>query len=230
MKTLKLFVIAILLAITCSASAQFVNSKSTGVSQKESAYREPFASLNSDVDNYGLLTFSPVFSIPYIHNVSGDTFYGIGIGYLWGINITGHKLPLFVELGPDVNYMVRKDDAEYEYYDDSWYHLLSVNTPLNVAYKLKVGDNITLAPFVGLTARINILAMSVDDEETYNAFDDGNAKRFQLGFNAGVGAYFNRFYVGYRYNHDITALEKSDYSSTLDVTLDHHYITLGIKF
>lgn len=230
MKNLKLFVTAILLAITCSASAQFVNSKSTGVSQNESAYREPFASLNSDVDNYGLLTFSPVFSIPYIDDDSGDTFYGIGIGYLFGINITGHKIPLFLEVGPEVNYMTRKDKADSKYVDDSWYHLLSVNTPLNVAYKLKVGDNITLAPFAGLTARINILAMSVDDEETYNAFDDGNAKRFQLGFNAGFGAYFNRFYVGYRYNHDLTAFEKNDYSSKYDLVFDHHYITLGIKF
>jgi len=192
--------------------------------------------VNTDTDNYGRLTFSPMFMQPSLTgkniNLSSDEdmFYGLGIGYLFGINITGHHAPLFLELGPEVN-VLGKVREDYYHGDDLWVMMVSLNTPLNLSYKLRFSDKISLAPYVGLNFRLNLAYMGYLDDESYDFFDKDEygsvPERFQLGLNVGVGAYFNHFYVGLRYNPEITPYFDVD---GYELKTENLYLTLGIKF
>lgn len=226
MKKNKFFLTAILSAITLSASAQFVNSNS---SSSSTALRP--SSVNSITENYSRLNILPIFSQA---NVSGngvnmtldDLMYGIGIGYLFGINITGHNIPLFLEIGPEINYTCRYDEGDKSV-EDTFTQMITIGTPINVAYKIGLSDAISLAPFAGLNAKINVLSAVYQDGETYDTFDNVDANRFQLGWNVGIGCYFNRFYLGYRYYSDITPFWKEN---GVKATIDNNYINFGIKF
>lgn len=249
MKALKLFVVAALLSVACSASAQFVNARS-GASSRSSSYVErpsgprEKAFINTDTDNYKRLNFSIVMSQPTLSGrISGtdfrsseidDMMFGVGIGYLYGINITGHNLPLFLELGPEFNYTFNV--IEDTYYDEkTWLHFLSVGTPIDVAYRLRLSDNISLAPFGGLDVRVNAMALAVGDDYTASYFNSDDfeptANRFQLGWNVGIGFYFGKFYLGYRFNSDIIPfMSDSEGRDNIEWTFKTNYVNLGIKF
>jgi len=207
MKTIKTFLTAILLATTTAASAQFVN---------------------SDVDNYSLLTASAgMMSSNFTNGAEGKNAFGGSIGYLWGFNVTGHKLPLFVEVGPEVNYYTSSNEELI--LGKTTAHNLSVTTPVNLVYKLRVSDKVSIAPFVGLSSRWNAMAKIAADGKSYDSVSDGNASRFQLGLNTGVGVYFDNFYLGYRYNHDLTSFQKAT-DKLPGISFDYHSISLGFKF
>ena len=192
----------------------------------------------TDTDDYSRLDLLPNLADPiyYDHGLHATSHMapGIGIGYLFGINVTGHSLPLFLEVGPEVNYNVRFeevdtwDDASGKPTEEDFTtRMLNVGVPLNVVYKVRFTDAISLAPFAGLNAKFNLLASTYrDGKEIADSFDDG-ANRFQMGWNAGVGIYFNRFYVGQRFSSDITPFLKERYYK---LKYKNYYLSFGVKF
>lgn len=247
MRSIKLFVMAILMTITCSASAQFVNARGGNRTSSPAERRSNSggtAFINTDTDNYRRLTFSLNMAQPTLSGrISGSDFrssdiedmmFGAGIGYLFGINITGHNLPLFLELGPEVNYTFNA--IEDKYYDEkTWLHFLNVGTPVDVAYRLRLSESISLAPFGGLDVRVNAMALATGDDYTASYFDSDDfeptANRFQLGWNVGMGFYFGKFYLGYRFNSDIIPfMSDSEGRDNIEWTFKTNYVNLGIKF
>lgn len=184
----------------------------------------------ADVKNYGRLNISPAFSLPYMDGEYGETYWGLGIGYLFGVNLTGQHIPLFLEIGPEITWLTRTEKVDEIYYDKIYFHLLSLSSPLNISYKISLGNKNYIAPFIGLTAKFNMMA-TIQDEVVHSMFNKDYSEdipnRFQLGWNTGVGFYFNRFYLGYRYSPDITSFIKEDHQS---LSFDCHYINLGICF
>lgn len=227
MKAIRSILSVCLLAVASSVSAQFVNSRNVPTYANRPS-SETHLSINSDVDNYGRWSISYLLSNPIFEGSSSsidDLFHGVGIGYMFGINITGHNLPLFLEFGPEVNYAISSTNDYH--WGDATAHLLSVVCPVNLTYKLHVSDNITISPFVGINNRVNCLGMIKGDKRDADFFDSSDfgsntANRYQFGMNVGMGVYFGKFYVGYRYNKDF-----SDYLK--DMTFDNHYLSLGIK-
>lgn len=171
--------------------------------------------VDSDMQNYSRLNFSfaitqPVTSSHGVTSVSTHNLYGMNVGYLFGINLTDHRLPLFLEVGPEGSYVRRTE--EIDYWDDLYLinqeeistQLLSISSPINLAYLYRLTDNLVLVPSAGLNAKLNLVANNRVKGETFDLFDQ-DAHRFQLGWNAGCGIYLHRYYLGLRYTADITS-------------------------
>ena len=89
--------------------------------------------------------------------------------------------------------------------------MFSLNAPVNFGYKFAFGENNAIFPYVGLTFRGNIVGTLKYDDESINVFDDGDMdddawKRFQIGWQIGVGANFNTFFVGASYGTDFSEI------------------------
>lgn len=61
--------------------------------------------LYSDVDNYSRISLSAIISTPCKIEKYFDTMAGVQLGYLLGVNITKHRLPLFLEIGTEISYV-----------------------------------------------------------------------------------------------------------------------------
>ena len=190
---------------------------------------------------------------------------GVEFGVVHGINLT-NSIPLFLETGGRIQWTHLKfdesDDPYYDpYYDDEeWtdkYNFLSLSIPAAVVYRFAATDKITIAPFFGPNFKFNLLGKEKFEYEDYgkeiereiNFFKDDKenmqsdkytAKRFQFGLNLGVGFVFNKFYLGYRFQPDLTKYRQGsvwdedrygkDYKRNIDAKTKAHIITLGIDF
>ena len=144
------------------------------------------------------------------------------------------------------------DDDDYDYrryYDDDDYYygkfvnksddededislnVLNLSVLVVATYKFDITDKFSIAPQFGFNLKFNLVAKWKEEfdgeSESYSWFDedefDETAKRFQFGLNAGVGFSFSKFYLGYRFQPDLSEFVK-DYKTNANV------ITLGINF
>lgn len=216
MKTNKILAALILAAATLPASAQF---------------------FNTDTDDYTRLDFQLILSHPeyedygvYFSNT--HTQYGLGLNYIYGYNLTGHKLPLFVEFGPELNYTYKYEEIDYWDIHDCLEtekirtRRLTLGTPVDFVYKFRLTDGITVAPYAGIDIKANLLAATYTNGIKADAFSEG-ANLFQLGWNLGFGFYFNKFYLGHRYSEEITPFIEKHRSKTI---FRNNYLNLGIRF
>ncbi len=177
---------------------------------------------SAQVNDYsGLyLQYNPSWAsnLKYYTNASKDNNYvnGFTLGYFRSIGLGGDNVPLFLEVGGNLNYgfhtysvsasdniagVLVKAEAR------STFHMLSLNIPVNFGYSIRLGDNLALNPYVGIRMRVNLLGLNKtkesqtigskesDDSETVNMYsssDDnvGNSdytwNRFQIGWQAGL--------------------------------------------
>lgn len=150
---------------------------------------------------------------------SDDSDYGIQASYLYSFNIANQNLPLFLQFGPEVNWLTYSENNARE-------TVMNLATPLNLAYRIGLSDNLYLEPFAGVSARVNLVGkLTYDGKEVADFFDDLDAKRFQMGLNVGLGLNFNGKYLGYRYNHDLM-----NYLSAINSKTDYHFFTIGFNF
>lgn len=195
MKRIKFLMVACLLGIASTVSAQFVNTSSASRSSMNS---------NSDVTAWsGLrISYHPV-------SINGDgggdiSLNGASVGYVKSFGVSS-STPLFVETGLSASWV----GGEIEDTDVKL-NMFSLNVPVNFGYKFTFGENNGIFPYVGLTFRGNILGTLKYDDESINVFDDddmGDAwKRFQIGWQIGVGANFNTFFVGASYGTDFSEI------------------------
>lgn len=194
------------------------------------------AQSSDETDNYSRLDLSlvsqqPVYASDGVTAWSTHNLQGVGVGYLFGINVTGHHLPLFLEVGPECSFTRRSEEIDYwdiqlnKTSDEVNTQLLSLSTPLDLSYHCRLNDDVVLAPAVGLQAKVNLLAKVSSEGETTNLLD-GEARRFQLGWNLGCGLYYNRLYLGLRFTSDVTPFlpEKHD-----KLRYQCYVLTLGVR-
>lgn len=112
--------------------------------------------------------------------------------------------------------------------------MISFKVPVNLLYKLEVSNSVSILPYVGLTARFNIVAnehLEFDnddcDDEDYNLFDkkdmgskDATWKRLQLGYQIGTNVMFNdKWHLGLAYGSDFSEICKKTKFSTTSLTI-----------
>lgn len=87
-----------------------------------------------------------------------------------------------------------------------------VEIPLNVGYKIPVGESFSISPFVGAFAGYALKAKLKAGGTTINLFDkdllgESDPKRFDFGANIGVGLHIsNRIIVSGQYSHGLADL------------------------
>lgn len=194
MKRIKFFMVACLLGIASTVSAQFVNTSSSRSSMSNNSEATSWSGLR--------VSYHPV-------SFNGDgpdfSFNGASIGYVKSFGVSS-SAPLFIETGLSVSWVggeVKDSDVKL--------NMFSLNAPVNFGYKFAFGENNAIFPYVGLTFRGNIVGTLKYDDESINVFDDGDMdddawKRFQIGWQIGVGANFNTFFVGASYGTDFSEI------------------------
>ena len=151
---------------------------------------------------------------------------GAELGFIHGFGLS-KNIPLFLEVGGRLQFLhLNLDDWEEDL--DITDNFLNLSVPVVATYKFNVTDNISIAPQFGFNLKFNLVAKEKEEykgeSESYSWFDgDDAAKRFQFGLNAGVGFSFSKFYLGYRFQPDLSEFIK-------DVKTNANVISVGITF
>ena len=171
--------------------------------------------------------YNPMKLVIDYSGVDDMDFTGFTVGYNKFISVAG-ATPLYIEVGGALNaafYSESEGDAEAKL------TVVSAKVPASLTYKWQVSDALSILPYGGLYARLNIVATEKDDDgyddETYNLFDkkdmgssDATWKRFQLGYQIGVNVMFNdKWYLGLAYATDLSEIAKKRKFSTPAITL-----------
>ena len=169
---------------------------------------------------------------------------GLTIGYLHASNIL-KGVPLYIEYGGNLMYTFGKDSYSDEYDGDLYKevikaNLFSVNVPVSLSLRLSFNDNkMSITPYLGLNFRVNLagnLMYTYEDSYKVNLFDeddmdDSAVKRFQIGFNCGVGFTYAKYSLGVGYTTDFSSLIKAgDEDFELKGKLNVVMISLGYNF
>lgn len=207
MKRFKYLMVACLLGIASTASAQFVNTNSSSMSNGSS---------NTDAWQGVRVSYHPV-------SIEADgggsiNFSGASVGYVKGFGISGNT-PVFLETGANISWFGGElGDSELKL------NIFSVNVPVNLGYKFMLNETTGIFPYAGLTLRGNVIGNYSMDGESLNAFDDEvgdgyKLKRFQIGWQIGVGVNFNTFFVGASYGTDFSEIVKGGKVAMPSITI-----------
>lgn len=117
---------------------------------------------------------------------SVDALKGFNVGYAYGINLTGHNQPLFLEVGAEYSFLSLDDVKEKDH---------SLLVPLHVTWKFG-NEKFAVAPFAGESLHFH-LSHTIDG---VSIFDGDGANRFQATFDLGVNFVISsHLELGYRY-------------------------------
>jgi opacity protein-like surface antigen len=227
MKQLRLFVVAAMAAISMSAMAQvtygndyqYKPTNSTIYGSDNEAFGLFYAQYNATTQHMTVTN----------HDSENESLNGITLGYSHFIPLG--DIPLFVSPGGAVQYFFKSKDGVKT-------NMISLKIPINLMYSFQVSDAFRIEPYAGIYGRINIWGqMKEDGGESLNFFDsdkmgDAAAKRFQLGWNAGVNFRITEaFTIGAGYFMDILKLQ--DYTvgkHDIKTNFQGFDITLGVNF
>lgn len=147
------------------------------------------------------------------------TFNELSLGYSYAMPVA--SIPLYVEFGGAVQWAFRSDS---EHGMDIKSNLLAVKVPVNALYGFHVSDKITILPYVGPYFRFNIIGKTKEEygghSETHDWFSDLDAKRFQIGLNAGCRVNINDFFfAGVGYYYDLMKIQEDTHFEGFDITV-----------
>ena len=201
MKNFKLFLAACLLGLATAANAQFANSSAASVSENNDAWDGIRVSYN-------------LFAIE-ADDLLGDDLDKIGafeVGYVKAFPISS-TMPLFLETGAS---LLWASGDLYDKYDIKMSaELMSINIPVNLAYKFDIKEGMSIVPYAGLLLRYNISGEMELDMSEYGEGkvkmdmfdeDEGDGDRIQYGLQIGARLDFNKFNVGVSYGFDMNEI------------------------
>lgn len=248
MKKIYTILTLVLLMVATSASAQFTNMG--GGETSSSGGGSALSQMSTDHYNRIYFGYNPtkISWSDYQDECEEEIPFksGFTLGYLGGINLT-KKAPLFVEMGFNLQYSMGKEvEEDFDGYEGLDYTtkvwMLSMNIPINLAFKLSFADNkASVTPYVGLNFRANFAGdLSYigeydgdEEKESISLFDDKLEdmafKPFQVGINAGVGFSYKALYLGVGYTTDFMKIANypdGDYEGRFGSVS----LTLGINF
>jgi hypothetical protein len=232
---------AAFVVLSVCANAQF---QSTRPARSSSSSRISKASVSSDTDNYYRVQLGYAIASPSGENdeelifdlLDNGKFKGVTGGFLYGINLN-RSMPLFLELGINFSYLKLKEDytdSDFNIYDGDWYYekgtgnwkVFNLSVPVNLSYKIALGDGFSIAPHAGIHIKANLKSVYEYNEEysdddgtdwdkgEWSYFDKDEMdddyvwKRVQVGGQVGIGFNLKCIYVGYQYQFDFTNLCK----------------------
>lgn len=256
MKKLYYLLVVVFVAMATNVSAQFVqssNEQNTANTTTKSGGSNFFKQMSSADYNRFYVGYNPV-KIKYEDHQSGweeelPFKHGVTVGYLHASNLV-KSIPLYLEYGANFMYSFGQEKYSEREYDYSYVcnaSMYSVNVPVSLSLRLSFNNNkIAVTPYLGLNFRVNVAGnlkeeVEYDDETesfTTKLFDGSNddealgdyaLKRFQAGFNIGVGLTLKSFYLGVGYVTDFSKIanyEDGEFVGKMGVTT----LTLGIAF
>lgn len=177
-----------------------------------SAQTEPQSETPSHPDCYNLV------SISYRYDYFGSDydhvgFNGFSADYIHGFSVS-RKLPLYVETGGSFGYTTKK----YAKGMHGGYGV--INVPANCAYRFAIPKTpIVILPYVGLNFKLNVIGSNNVGKDTQSWYDDYDYKRFQVGFNIGVGVSYQKVYFGLNWGPDFNDIAKNTSSGTFKISL-----------
>lgn len=212
MKHLFLTIAAVLIAT--AASAQIVSSTSRSISEVKTVSR-----------GWNELNFGADFGSFDVDDGDGVNFTTLSLGWAKAIQVS-NATPLFLRPGVALQYSFWSDDYDEEEISGKW---LSIAPTLDFGYLFTPNSSISIFPYAGVTTRFNVWGEEKytyrDEEETYNLFDsdEGDCKRFQIGWRIGCDFHFSSFILGVGYGMDFNEFAEDTKISSLNVKA-------GIKF
>lgn len=219
----KLFIVAALAVVCSSASAQFVSSKSSTGSA---------STVNTDGWSTVYLQYNPM---TFDMDGTSEDFTGFTLGYNRAISVSS-STPIYVEVGGALQYAYYSDDYDDDYDIEYKYSVWSIKVPVSILYDWQVSNSVSILPFVGLTFRYNVSGKyKIDydgDDYDWNLFDDDDMeelgwdeawKRFQMGWQIGVNAKFNKFLVGVSYGSDFSEIYDECKFKTTSITVGYSF-------
>lgn len=214
----KKFLFAVLMStVVTSAVAQFSNTAPSKVTVGNDSYgRFMVAYTNSQVKMEGM----------DLGDMGKDQ--GVSIGAFHGGSIS-KVVPLYLETGFRMSWVMDKiDDDDVSVRED----FIDVSVPLNLVLKTQLAKDVYAMPYAGLNFKCFIYGAAKTDGDYissekcdfFSKDDMGSAafKRFQFGWNVGLGFTLGKFYIGYQYQRDFTKLCKF-----VDAKLQTHFIGIG---
>ena len=142
------------------------------------------------------------------HGATGSiATQGFALGWARSIQVT-ENTPLFVELGAQMKYDFAGENPQHQ---NASYRQLSFRVPANLVYKVYPSRNssFALAPMAGIFCQVRAMGKEKLNGQSRNITDNGNNnttgavwKRFQLGWQAGLKFYWDRYYCGFTYAQD----------------------------
>lgn len=209
----KVIMLAAMAVLSIQAQAQIVSSRSSMTTRQ--VIEEPKT-------NKGWSTFGFEYNPSSFDPKHGDSesFTSLALTYTNAIPLT-QSFPLYLEWGIGGQYsFYSEDDFKIKY--------VSLKVPVNLIYDFEIPNtSISIDPFLGLKLRGNIWGQAKEDgDDSIDLFDsdEGDWKRFQIGWNIGVKAKFNnKFFVGLSYGSDFSEMAE-------DMKINETSISLGIVF
>lgn len=223
-----------------------------------SSSAENYSTISLSYDYLGLSASQKgmMSDLGYAEKDKSGALNGLGLQYNYGIGIG--NLPMNVELGAkfSVGFLGKsyhEDEVNFKFNTQ----MMRLSIPISYIYHFHLKNNISIAPYVGLDFRLNLLADTKvvgqveyydPDTETYDIeeedykyswFDKDEmglnpAKRFQMGWHLGVRFEFNKVLLGIEGGTDF--LPFWNYTYMANKTKKEHIntsnlaISIGYKF
>ena len=172
----KIMFMAAFMLLSCgTAFAQFANTSGSSTTKT----RTISSTANTDTWSSLYFQWNPSSLVP--DKGDNQSFTGLTLGYNHSISLMKTQ-PLFLEIGGALQYSFfseewDEDDWDSDDYDaprNKW-NMVSVKVPISVTYNWQVSDKVAIAPYLGLTMRLNVWGDQkvkfdgdfVDDVEDY---------------------------------------------------------------
>jgi len=166
-------------------------------------------------------------------------FTGLSAGFVKGFEISS-QTPVFAEIGVNFQWLSSNLKSLFASLDvdipsdaKAKFNVYSIGIPVNLGYRYQASEELSVFPYVGVNARGNIAgtisASYQGQKESINIFDDGDtegdpAKRFQIGWQIGLGVNFSQLYLSASYGSDFSEFMTDGKFSSIPS------FTLGLNF
>ena len=174
---------------------------------------------------------------------------GFTLGFVKGFCLI-QDMPIYLETGADFTFASKKKKSTGNYYDDkenenvkykakTKYSALSLSIPVNIGYKYDFNESLSIYPFVGVTARVNLVGRTkqkgydadgdrdVDTKSFFNADDMGGYenmwRRFQIGWQIGAKLNVKQFSVAASYGMDFNEVAEGKKVSIPSISVGYNF-------
>lgn len=216
----------LLFAIAMICSVMTATAQRAGDATAWNEYKAEKTDYNRISVSYDLQHFG--FNKEYTGDDSeGRNLNGFGINYTHGFGVAEN---MFVETGLSFSLGFGTEAiGEKHSYDGYYYQAkekmnnINMRIPVNFVYRFDINDKFSVAPFIGLNFKLNLISRykdfldtndsdyDADEEEWVNLYSDSEDNmdgkdytwnRFQMGWQIGATFEFSKFAVGLQYGTD----------------------------